>query len=310
MMIQYNCCFFKVKLTRFFMKQIDFCKYLFALLLFGSNGIVASYIDLGSSQIVLLRTLTGSLFLIFAFLIGGRKFTFYKYKKQAVLLLISGMAMGASWIFLYEAYTRIGVGIASVLYYCGPIIVMALSPVLFGERLTAAKISGFVFVLTGVALLNENTFVGSGDLIGIICALSSAALYALMLICNKKATDVVGFENSVLQLFIAFLAAAIFIGAAEGYDMKIQSESILPILILGFINTGVGCYLYFSSIGQLKVQTVAVCGYLEPLSAVLLSAAVLNEHMLPLQILGTVFIIGGAVICECRFGSHRKSFAK
>lgn len=44
------------------MKQTDFCKYLFALLLFGSNGIVASGIKLGSGQIVLLRTLIGVFF--------------------------------------------------------------------------------------------------------------------------------------------------------------------------------------------------------------------------------------------------------
>lgn len=292
------------------MKQTDFCKYLFALLLFGSNGIVASGIKLGSGQIVLLRTLIGSLFLVIVFLLGGRRFTFHKHKKQSVLLLISGMAMGASWMFLFEAYARIGVGIASVLYYCGPIIVIALSPILFRERLTAAKISGIVFVLAGVALLNENAFDGKGDLVGIICGLSSAALYTLMLICNKKAKDIVGFENSVLELFIAFLTAAVFIGASEGYDIKIPSASILPILILGLVNTGVGCYLYFSSIGQLNVQTVAVCGYLEPLSAVMLSALVLKEQMLPLQMLGAAMIIGGAVICECRFGRHQKSLAK
>lgn len=293
------------------MKQIDFCKYLFALLLFGSNGTVASYIDLSSSQIVLLRALIGSIFLIFVFLLSGKKFTFYKHKKQSFLLLISGVAMGASWMFLFEAYTRIGVGIASLLYYCGPIIVMALSPMLFNERLTTVKVTGFGFVFVGIAMLNENAFSGSGDVFGIICGFSSAALYALMLICNKKAKDVVGFENSVLQLFTAFLTAAIFIGATEGYDIKIPTGNILPTLILGLINTGVGCYLYFSSIGQLKVQTVAVCGYLEPLSAVMLSAFVLKEQMLPLQILGAVLIIGGAVVCECKFRySHRRIFAK
>lgn len=293
------------------MKQIDFCKYLFALLMFGSNGIVASRIELGSSQIVLLRTLIGSLFLSIVFLLSGRKFTFHRHKKQSVLLLISGMAMGASWMFLFEAYTRIGVGIASLLYYCGPIIVMALSPMLFNERLTAAKLTGFGFVLVGIALLNENAFTGSGDIFGIVCGLSSAALYALMLICNKKAKDVVGFENSVLELFIAFLTAAVFIGVSEGYEIRISTENFLPILVLGLINTGIGCYLYFSSIGQLKVQTVAVCGYLEPLSAVILSALVLKEQMLPFQILGTFLIISGAIICECRFGHNgRRSLAK
>ena len=52
-------------------------KYLVALLLFGSNGIVASYIDLNSYEIVLLRTLIGSLLLIGIFFLGRGKLTFY-----------------------------------------------------------------------------------------------------------------------------------------------------------------------------------------------------------------------------------------
>ena len=69
--------------------------------------------------------------------------------------------------------------------------------------------------------------------------------------------------------------------------------------MLGLLNTGVGCYFYFSSIGKLPVQSVAICGYLEPLSAVLLSVLLLKETMLPLQIVGTVLILGGAVFGEC-----------
>ena len=44
--------------------------------------------------------------------------------------------MGISWLFLFEAYRRIGVSIASLGYYCGPVIVMALAPVMFHEKLT------------------------------------------------------------------------------------------------------------------------------------------------------------------------------
>lgn len=44
--------------------------------------------------------------------------------------------MGISWLFLFEAYRRIGVSIASLGYYCGPVIVMALTPVMFHEKLT------------------------------------------------------------------------------------------------------------------------------------------------------------------------------
>ncbi|MBQ2924303.1 MAG: DMT family transporter, partial [Anaerotignum sp.] len=76
-----------------------------------------------------------------------------------------------------------------------------------------------------------------------------------------------------------------------------------PVLMLGLVNTGLGCYRYFSAIGRLPVQTVAVCGYLEPLAAVVLSAILLGEGMGVLQILGTVLILGGAMFAELR--GHR-----
>lgn len=44
-----------------------FIRYLIGLLLFGFNGIVASHIALESSQIVLLRTLLGSVSLLALF---------------------------------------------------------------------------------------------------------------------------------------------------------------------------------------------------------------------------------------------------
>ena len=120
----------------------------------------------------------------------------------------------------------------------------------------------------------------------------------IIIICNKKAKDIIGLENSTLQLTIAFLTVAIFVGLKQGYTMQIAPTSIVPILILGLLNTGVGCYFYFSSIGKLRVQTVAICGYLEPLSAVIFSVIFLKETMLPLQIIGAVLIIGGAMCGE------------
>lgn len=100
----------------------EYIKYIFALILFGSNGLVAGLITLNSYEIVFFRTLIGSLLLIIIFLFQKKKLTFYKHKKQFLFLTISGIAMGASWIFLYEAYQQIGVSLASLTYYCGPVI--------------------------------------------------------------------------------------------------------------------------------------------------------------------------------------------
>lgn len=279
------------------MKQA-YTKYIIALLLFGSNGIVASFINMSSHEIVFFRTMLGSLFLLVIFILGKGEFTFYKHRKHFICLIVSGIAMGTSWMLLYEAYARIGVGVASLLYYCGPVIVMVLSPVIFKEKLTTHKIMGFLIVLCGVFLVNGNALSENTNTLGILCGLFSAIMYSLMVIFNKKAADISGLENAMLQLFVSFITVATYTGFKQGLTMDISSVSILHVFILGLLNTGIGCYFYFSSIGNLPVQSVAVCGYLEPLSAVLFSWLLLKETMLPMQIIGAALILSGAVFGE------------
>ena len=212
--------------------------------------------------------------------------------------MLSGLAMGTSWMFLYEAYVRIGVSIASLCYYCGPVIVMMLSPLLFGEKLTAVKLIGFAAVLVRIFLVNGNAIDIHGNLYGIFCGLMSAVMYSAMVICNKKAEHIKGLENATLQLLVSFLTILVFVVIKQGFAVHLSADDILPMLILGLLNTGIGCYFYFSSIGSLPVQTVAICGYIEPLSAVVLSVIFLKEVLLPLQTLGAILIIGGAVMSE------------
>lgn len=276
----------------------DYIKYIIALLLFGSNGIVASYISLNSNEIVLLRTLTGSLFLLLIFLCLHEEVHIRRYPKQFLYIVISGIAMGISWMFLYEAYNQIGVGIASLAYYCGPVIVMLVSPIIFREKVHIPIVLGFISVLIGMICVNS-PFISTGGLsFGLFCGIMSAIMYAVMLIFNKKATKMQGLENSLFQLSTSFITVAVFTLISQGIAISIPQESIFPLIILGVINTGVGCYLYFSSIGGLPVQTVAICGYLEPLSAVVLSAIILGECLSIIQEIGAVLIIGGAAFGE------------
>ena len=279
------------------MVKKSYVKYLLSVLMFGSNGIIASYIALNSYEIVLTRTVLGGLALVLICLLTKETLHFKDEPKQVISVVISGIAMGGSWMFLYEAYNQVGVGIASLLYYCGPVIVMALSPLVFKEKLTAPKIIGFLAVIIGVVLIN-GTGGGEVNAWGIFCGIMGAVLYALMLITNKKATKIVGLENSMLQVVSALLVVGTYVLIKQGLAIHIEPSDWLPIIVLGLVNTGLGCYFYFSSIDYLPVQTVAVCGYIEPLSAVVFGAVILHESMGPLQILGAVLILGGALFAE------------
>lgn len=277
----------------------SYYKYFAALLLFGSNGIVASNINLPSYEIVLLRLLLGSLFLITVFAVSRQRFTFYRNKHTCLYLFISASAMGASWMLLYEAYQQVGISIASLAYYCGPVIVMILSPFLFRETLTWPKIAGFLTVLAGMCLVNLQALDEGKTIWGLFCGLMSAFMYALMVTANKKAKPESGLENSLLQLVIGSFIVVAFVSMQKNFVLSLTTIDWIPVLLLGLLNTGIGCYLYFSSITDLPVQTVAICGYLEPLSAVVFSVLFLHEVLLPLQMLGAVLILGGAIFGEC-----------
>lgn len=283
-------------------KKIAMGKYVAGLLLFGLNGVIAEQINLPSYMIVFLRTLIGSAFLIAVFLISRQRLNLKDIpKKQLLFLILSGVSMGMSWIVLYEAYQRTGVGIASIAYYCGPVIVMLLTPFIFKQKTTAKQIVCFAVVIVGIFMTNLSDISTNADTFGLICGLLSAVFHALMVIFTVKAPNITGNKNSMIQLTVSFLTVAIF----TIFSQKIVLPDSIPqwgwIVFLGIVNTGIGCYLYFSSISGLSVQSVSIIGYLEPLSSVVFAVILLGEPITVLQFFGVAMILAGAIVSEINF---------
>lgn len=265
-------------------------------------------IDLPSLFIVLARVSLGATLLVALVALSRSARTNLqapKHPRQALYLAVSGAALGVAWLFLFEAYRYVGVGVASLLFYCGPVIVMALSPMLFKTRLTTQKVLGFAAVTVGAFLVVGQ---GLGEGVspwGLFLGAMSAVMYAVMVIFSKKVTQIGGVECSAIQLCGSLAAVAVYLGfsAATG-SIELPSAAMLThlnvpaALCIGLVNTGLGCYMYFSSMGELPVTRVAVCGYLEPLSAVVLSALLLGEAMTPANVLGAALILGGAIYSE------------
>lgn len=270
-------------------------RYIAALLLFGANGVVASFIGLPSGQIVLLRSVLGGALLLALFLLGGRRFSGLKNRRDVLLIALSGAAMAADWLFLYEAYKQIGVSLGMLINYTGPAIVIAFSPLVLKEKLTSEKLIALAMALLGAVLISGKAVIGGMNVWGIVCAALSAAAYAVMVLSNKLVREIKGEENATMQILFTTLVVVIFSLVRHDVPAHIDNADLLPVLLLGFVNTGLACYLYFSSIGGLPAQTVAVCGYIEPLSAVLFSAVILGERMSPVQLLGAALILGGAL---------------
>lgn len=89
----------------------SYIKYFISLLLFGSNGIVASFIDMNSYEIVFFRAFLGSLLLLLIFLAGKGKFTFLSTKNNFSVLLFPEF----QWGQVGCCFTRLIQRLASVL---------------------------------------------------------------------------------------------------------------------------------------------------------------------------------------------------
>ena len=81
-------------------------------------------------------------------------------------------------------------------------------------------------------------------------------------------------------------------------ELALTAADIGLVLLVGIVHKGVTYALYFGSMQRLKAQTVAVLSYIDPVFALLLSAAVLHESLTPLGIVGAALIIGSAIISE------------
>ena len=280
------------------MRNRDTLKYVAAVVLFGSNGVVASHIAMSSYEIVFTRTLIGALFLAAVFVSSRTTPTCWCDKRHFAFLLGSGVAMGTSWLFLFEAYSQVGVSVATLAYYCGPVIVMMLAPLVFGERLALSSLIGLLAVVVGMLCVNGQALAHGQISLGLVFGVLAAIAYSAMVILNKKAGSITGLENPMWQLIAAFVTVAVFVVFKQGFAIRVPAGSWVPVLVLGFLNTGVGCYLYFSSIGGMRAQSVSILGYLEPLSALLFAAAFLGESLGPIQLVGAALILGGAVFGE------------
>lgn len=117
-------------------------KYIVALLIFGSNGVIASYVPLPSEEIVLMRTLIGSSALILVLPLSRSKLDGGALRPGSAQTALRRRCLGANWALLFEAYKLMSVSLATLLYYTAPVMVLLLSPLLLRERQSAPRVPG------------------------------------------------------------------------------------------------------------------------------------------------------------------------
>lgn len=273
-----------------------------AMLIFGTIGIFRRALPVPSAMLACYRGFAGALFLLLAALIGKRRLHGSIPLKSAVLLIAAGAAMGLNWILLFEAYRYTTVATATLCYYMEPTFVILLSPLLFREKLTPVRGLCALISVIGMVLVSgvvEGGLPSAGEARGILLGLGAAVLYAFVVLTNKCLPGLDSFPRTMLELASAALALLPYVLLKEDFSaVSLTGKQIALLLIVGLVHTGLAYLLYFSCMDGLRAQTVALFSYIDPVSALLLSALLLGERLTVPGLIGAVLILGAAVLGE------------
>ena len=264
-----------------------------AMFIFGTLAPFVRKIGVSSGELALYRAVLAAALVGIFLLVTKQKPALGQIKKELMLLLLSGGAMGINWILLFEAYKYTTVSVATLSYYFAPVLVMAVCPLLFKEKLTAKQILCFCMSTLGMVLITGTAGGGRQDLLGIAFGLGAALFYATVMLLNKFIRGVEGIHRTFIQFLAAIIVLAPYVALSGGFTIgSLDAVGWGNLLIVGLVHTGVTYCMYFSALKELPGQKAAILSYIDPLVAVLVSVVWLGEGITLPQILGGGLILG------------------
>ena len=286
------------------MEKIDpKLKIILAMVTWGTLGLFVRNIPLNSIEISFFRAFIGSLFLTIIIFINRETINWKLLKENFLLLSLSGIALGINWAALFQAMKYTTISNATLSYYFAPIFIVVLTVIILKEKVTLKNFACIFVSILGLYLILKSGENGSNSgynhLKGVAFGLLGAAFYAIVVILNKFVKKLSSLEVTISQLVISaiVLLPIVFKGGISSIKI-LDTKAWIFILILGVVHTGIAYLFYFPSIKDVKSQTIAIVSYLDPITAIIVSAIFLNEPMSGMQIVGGSLILISAYINE------------
>lgn len=230
-------------------------------------------------------------------------------QRRPLLVLAYGVfPMAGVQALYFAAIARIPVGIALLLEFLGPVLVLLWVRVVRRNRVAPAAVVGVVLAVAGLGLLLEVWAGMRLDAIGVGLALGAAAAQAAFFLLG----DAIGEDTDPLAViaFGALVATALLGVLAQPWTLPwgllvdplplggISLPGWTIALWLGLVCTAIAYFAGVSAIKRLSPQVAGAVAYLEVVTAIVLAWVLLGEALTPVQILGAVVIVTGAFIAQ------------
>ena len=244
------------------------------------------------------RFVLGGLALLAVF---GRAMPWRRLAREGAPLAVAGCVMALYVLFWFQGIARIGAAIPTLIALClPPVFVTALGLARGQLRASARLVAVIAAALAGTLLLivgggtegGARPGATAGDWMwGVAASIGSALLYAGFTLVSPGLSRRWGAGVATTALTLAATAAMALSGLVWPLQLPREATPEAWLLYLGMVTAALALLAFSWGAARLSPTALTVATLVEPLTAVLLAAAFLGEHLHPAQWLGTALLM-------------------
>ncbi len=241
------------------------------------------------------RFVIGAVVLVVVF---GRSILWDRLKPLLSTVLFAGIAMAGYVLLWFLGIEQMGAAVPTLIALCLPPVIITIIGVARGQEvadlqlllvLSGAIIGTFLIIVQHGSTTTD--FDTKSTLLGVVFSIGSAFLYAGFSMISGRISNALGAGPATACLTIV---AAFVMSLTAFYRPLTWPSEFLPqawLLYLGVVTAALALLAFSWGAARLKPTALTVATLLEPLTAVVLSAILLDQHLSELQWVGGVLLL-------------------
>jgi drug/metabolite transporter (DMT)-like permease len=216
---------------------------------------------------------------------------------QLAFLGICGLALVHATY--YAAIDRLEIGVALVIQYMAPLLLLVWLRLRHGRRLARSLWGAVALSIAGCALVVRAYDPGSLDRLGVLYAVGATVTFAIYMVASERSGHR---YESVTTLLWAFAFASVFWAVVQPWwDFPFSHVDVLLGLGVIVIGTLLPFICVVAALRHLPAPRAAVAATLEPVLAAVFAWWLHDEHLAAVQLAGGVLVLGAVLWVQ----SHR-----
>ena len=236
-------------------------------------------------------------------LVFGRSMPWRRLLREGAPLLAAGAVMASYVLLWFIGIAHIGAAIPTLIALClPPVFVTAWALARGRQRASLALAAILAASLVGTVLLIVGGGIRGGARPGatlddwgwgVAASVGSALLYAGFTLVSPAISRQWGAGTATTALTLAATAVMGLSGLVWPLQLPHEATPEAWLLYLGMVTAALALLAFSWGAARLSPTALTVATLAEPLTAVLLAAAFLGEHLQPAQWLGALLLMGG-----------------